>query len=113
LKAAHARFTLSFKPNPSTPLGLLGQALGAECWLKRETHTPVGTFKIRGGRTYFEHLRCNGALHREVISATRGNHGSAHWLGCACARREVLRRGAARQLGREKSGHARSGHHLD
>jgi threonine dehydratase len=49
----------------------------------------VGAFKIRGGLTYFEQLAQRGALPREVISATRGNHGqSVGWAarahGVAC-----------------------------
>ena len=28
---------------------LLNQRLGAEVWLKHENHTPVGSFKMRGG----------------------------------------------------------------
>jgi len=37
----------------------------------------VGAFKIRGGLTYFDQLAQTGALPREVISATRGNHGQS------------------------------------
>jgi threonine dehydratase len=63
--------------------------LGTECWVKHENHTPVGAFKIRGGLTYFDQLRQRGALPREVVSATRGNHGqSMGWAarahGVAC-----------------------------
>jgi len=56
---------------------LLSERLGTDCWLKHENHTPVGAFKIRGGLTYFEALRQRGALPREVMSATRGNHGQS------------------------------------
>jgi threonine dehydratase len=78
-----------FQATPQYRWGLLSEALGAECWLKHENHTPVGAFKIRGGLTYFEQLRRNGALPKEVISATRGNHGqSIAWAarshGVAC-----------------------------
>jgi threonine dehydratase len=78
-----------FQATPQYRWGLLSEALGAECWLKHENHTPVGAFKIRGGLTYFEQLRRTGALPREVISATRGNHGqSVAWAarthGVAC-----------------------------
>jgi threonine dehydratase len=49
----------------------------------------VGAFKIRGGLTYFDQLAQRGTLPREVISATRGNHGqSIGWAarahGVAC-----------------------------
>jgi threonine dehydratase len=79
----------SFPPTPQYRWGLLSERLGADCWLKHENHTPVGAFKIRGGLTYFEQLRQRGELPREVISATRGNHGqSIGWAarehGVAC-----------------------------
>src|SRR5690606_37456710 len=58
-------------------------------WLKHENHSPVGAFKIRGGLSYFEQLVRRGALPREVMAATRGNHGQsvawaarAHGLAC-------------------------------
>ena len=65
------------------------QRLGTDCWIKHENHTPVGAFKIRGGLTYFEALKSRGELPKEVISATRGNHGqSIGWAarahGVAC-----------------------------
>jgi len=78
-----------FPPTPQYRWGLLSERLGTDCWLKHENHTPVGAFKIRGGLTYFDQLARRGALPREVISATRGNHGqSMGWAarahGVAC-----------------------------
>lgn len=78
-----------FQATPQYRWGLLSQRLGAECWVKHENHTPVGAFKLRGGLTYFDRLRQRGELPREVISATRGNHGqsvgwSARAHGVAC-----------------------------
>jgi threonine dehydratase len=78
-----------FAATPQYAWGLLGQKLGATCWLKHENHTPVGAFKIRGGLTYFDQLAKSGSLPHEVISATRGNHGqSIGWAarahGVAC-----------------------------
>ncbi|MDD0816538.1 threonine dehydratase [Curvibacter sp. HBC28] len=67
----------AFPPTPQYRWGLLSERLGADCWLKHENHTPVGAFKIRGGLTYFEQLAKRGELPREVISATRGNHGQS------------------------------------
>lgn len=79
----------SFEPTPQYRWALLSERLGADCWVKHENHTPVGAFKIRGGLTYFDQLKQRGALPREVISATRGNHGqSIGWAarehGVAC-----------------------------
>ena len=61
--------------------------MGTECWVKHENHTPVGAFKVRGGLTYFDHLVQNGTLPREVVSATRGNHGQS--IAYAAARHGV------------------------
>lgn len=68
---------------PATPQycwPLLGERLGAEVWLKHENHTPVGAFKVRGGLVYFADLAQAGVV-REVITATRGNHGQSVALG--------------------------------
>ena len=69
-----------YREFPATPQyrwALLGERLGTECWVKHENHTPVGAFKIRGGLTYFDQLQQHGAMPREVLSATRGNHGQS------------------------------------
>jgi threonine dehydratase len=79
----------AFPPTPQYRWALLSERLGTACWVKHENHTPVGAFKIRGGLTYFDQMRQRGALPREVVSATRGNHGqSMGWAarehGVAC-----------------------------
>ena len=76
-----------FAPTPQYRWALLSERLGTDCWLKHENHTPVGAFKIRGGLTYFDQLAQRGALPREVISATRGNHGQS--MGWAARRHGV------------------------
>jgi threonine dehydratase len=78
-----------FAPTPQYRWATLSQRLGTDCWVKHENHTPVGAFKIRGGLTYFDQLRQRGEMPREVMSATRGNHGqSIAWAarshGVAC-----------------------------
>ena len=78
-----------FQATPQYRWALSSKRLGTDCWIKHENHTPVGAFKIRGGLTYFDALKLRGALPREVISATRGNHGqSMGWAarvhGVAC-----------------------------
>jgi len=80
----------SFQATPQYRWGTLSQRLGTDCWVKHENHTPVGAFKIRGGLTYFDQLRQRGDMPREVVSATRGNHGqSMGWAarahGVACS----------------------------
>jgi threonine dehydratase len=86
--AAHIIYR-EFQPTPQYRWGLLSEKLGTSCWVKHENHTPVGAFKIRGGLTYFDALVQSGTLPREVVSATRGNHGQsigwatrAHGVGC-------------------------------
>jgi threonine dehydratase len=79
-----------FAATPQYRWATLSQRLGTDCWVKHENHTPVGAFKIRGGLTYFDQLRQRGELPREVMSATRGNHGqSIAWAarahGVACS----------------------------
>jgi threonine dehydratase len=78
-----------FQATPQYRWGLLSERLGTDCWVKHENHTPVGAFKIRGGLTYFDKLKKTNALPKEVISATRGNHGQsigwaarAHGIPC-------------------------------
>jgi threonine dehydratase len=78
-----------FAATPQYHWATLSQRLGTACWVKHENHTPVGAFKIRGGLTYFDALKQRSELPREVISATRGNHGqSMGWAarahGVAC-----------------------------
>ena len=79
-----------FAPTPQYRWALLSERLGADCWVKHENHTPVGAFKIRGGLSFFDALKRRGELPRQVVSATRGNHGqSIAWAarahGVACA----------------------------
>jgi threonine dehydratase len=78
-----------FQATPQYRWGLLSERLGTECWVKHENHNPVGAFKIRGGLTYFDKLKRSNALPKEVLSATRGNHGQsigwatrAHGIPC-------------------------------
>ena len=56
---------------------LLSERLGTEVWVKHENHTPIGSFKIRGGLVYFAHLAKSSEMQKGVVSATRGNHGQS------------------------------------
>ena len=87
IEAAARLVHAEFQPTPQYRWGLLGERLGTECWLKHENHNPVGAFKIRGGLTYFDQLARQGQLPREVVSATRGNHGQS--IGWAARRHGV------------------------
>ncbi|WJI17504.1 threonine dehydratase [Pseudoxanthomonas winnipegensis] len=77
IAAALATVRAALPPTPQYRWPLIEQALGAEVWIKHENHTPVGAFKVRGGLTYFEELRRTQPEVRQVISATRGNHGQS------------------------------------
>ena len=67
---------------------LLCERTGAEVWLKHENHTPIGSFKMRGGLVLLNDLKESGSCAAGVIAATRGNHGQS--IGFA-ARRLGLR----------------------
>lgn len=72
----------AFAPTPQYAWPLLARRLGTEVWVKHENHTPIGAFKVRGGLTWFEGLRRDGAKVPGVVTATRGNHGqSLAWAG--------------------------------
>ena len=100
-----------FQPTPQYRWALLSERLGTDCWVKHENHTPVGAFKIRGGLAFFDQLKARGELPREVVSATRGNHGQsigwaarAHGVRCTIVvprRNSVEKNAAMRALGVE------------
>ena len=46
-------------------------------WVKHENHTPIGSFKVRGGIVYLSDLRARRREIRGVVAATRGNHGQS------------------------------------
>lgn len=76
IEAAESLVRSVVPPTPQYCWPLLSERLGAEIWLKHENHTPVGAFKIRGGVVYFADLAARGGV-KEVITATRGNHGQS------------------------------------
>lgn len=100
-----------FAATPQYRWNQLSDYLGAACWVKHENHTPVGAFKIRGGLTYFEQMKRESRLPKQVISATRGNHGQSvawaarlHGVGCrivAPVGNSVEKNAAMRALGAE------------
>ena len=77
IEAAQRTVYAAMPPTPQYAWPLLSTRLGATVWVKHENHTPVGAFKIRGGLTYFEALVREQPGVRQVISATRGNHGQS------------------------------------
>ena len=76
-------------PTPQYAWPLLAEALGTECWVKHENHTPTGAFKVRGGLVFVDRLKREQPQTQGIVSATRGNHGQslafaarAHGLAC-------------------------------
>ena len=65
----------SMPPTPQYTWPLLNQRLGAEAWIKHESHSPVGAFKLRGALVYMDWLRRAEPALKGVVAATRGNHG--------------------------------------
>jgi threonine dehydratase len=64
---------------PETPLVrsvALSRAFDADIWLKNETVSPIGSFKIRGALTALLRARARSQLGAVVTSST-GNHGLA------------------------------------
>jgi threonine dehydratase len=62
-------------PTPQYAWPLLCERVGAEVWVKHENHLPVGAFKVRGGLVLMRRLAGEGV--RQVVAATRGNHGQS------------------------------------
>ena len=74
-------------PTPQHAWPLLARRTGARVWIKRENHTPIGAFKVRGGIVYLDALKRRDAKLKGVVTATRGNHGQSIALAAARADR--------------------------
>ena len=87
IDAARALVRKVVAPTPQYAWPLLQVRLGMPVWVKHENHTPAGAFKLRGGLTYLAaRMREQPGL-REVVSATRGNHGQS--IGWAARRHGI------------------------
>ncbi len=64
-------------PTPQYCWPLLSARAGCEVWVKHENHTPIGSFKVRGGIRYMAALRRAEPGVTGVLAATRGNHGQS------------------------------------
>ena len=83
LEAAAALVYRMVPPTPQYCWPLLSKRLGAELWVKHENHTPIGSFKIRGGLVYLDAVRRSQTDIRGVVTATTGNHGQSIALAAA------------------------------
>ncbi|MCE2391644.1 MAG: threonine dehydratase [Proteobacteria bacterium] len=77
LEWTHGIVTRSMPPTPQYPWPGLCRRIGCEVWVKHENHTPIGSFKVRGGLALLDELRRSGQLPRRIVTATRGNHGQS------------------------------------
>ncbi|MBI4605100.1 MAG: threonine dehydratase [Planctomycetes bacterium] len=77
IEEAAAVVHAAIAPTPQIRWPLLSERAGAEVWVKHENHTPIGSFKIRGGVLYLHELLRRGPRPPGVIAATRGNHGQS------------------------------------
>ena len=77
IEAASRTVYAEMQATPQYCWPLLCERLGTEVWVKHENHTPIGSFKIRGGLVYFAHLAKSSEMPKGVVSATRGNHGQS------------------------------------
>jgi threonine dehydratase len=77
LESVIAPVRQSVPPTPQYAWPVLKERLGIEVVVKHENHTPIGSFKVRGGIVYFDRLKRERPAVRGIISATRGNHGQS------------------------------------
>ena len=67
----------SVSPTPQYARPLLKARIGGDVVVKHENHTPIGSFKVRGGLVYFDRLKRRRPEVQGVVTATRGNHGQS------------------------------------
>jgi threonine dehydratase len=77
LEAAAETVYATFAPTPQYRWPQLCERAGCEVWVKHENHTPIGSFKVRGGLVFMDWLcRARPDL-PGIVTATRGNHGQS------------------------------------
>jgi threonine dehydratase len=74
-------------PTPTYSWATLHRRLGFSAFVKHENHTPIGSFKLRGGLVYVEFLQRSGMSPKGMVTATRGNHGQS--IAVASKRRSL------------------------
>jgi threonine dehydratase len=77
LEDAASLIASAMRPTPEICWPALSARCGAEIWVKHENHTPIGSFKVRGGLVYSDDLVRRRGAGSGVIAATRGNHGQS------------------------------------
>jgi threonine dehydratase len=64
-------------PTPQIRWPLLCERTGADVWVKHENHQCTGSFKVRGGVVYLDHILKQPGCPKKFVTATRGNHGQS------------------------------------
>jgi threonine dehydratase len=77
LEKAATLVASAMRPTPEICWPTLSARCGVEVWVKHENHTPIGSFKVRGGLVYVDDLLRRGPAPAGIIAATRGNHGQS------------------------------------
>lgn len=75
LEKAATLVASAMRPTPEICWPTLSARCGVEVWVKHENHTPIGSFKVRGGLVYVDDLLRRGPAPAGIIAATLGNHG--------------------------------------
>jgi threonine dehydratase len=76
IEAAHRGIRPHVLVTPLERSAILSSKLGCEVWLKADHLQPSGSFKLRGATNKIRLIAEEG-LHRNVITASTGNHGRA------------------------------------
>jgi threonine dehydratase len=64
-------------PTPQICWPLLSARCGCEVWVKHENHTPISSFKLRGGLVYVDALERTEPGVTGLVAETSGNHGQS------------------------------------
>jgi len=81
IEVAARLIATAMKPTSEICWPTLSARCGGEVWVKHENHTPIGSFKVRGGLVYVDDLLRRGPAPLGIIAATRQSR-SKH---CVCS----------------------------
>ena len=66
IEAAARTVYAEMQATPQYCWPLLCERLGTEVWVKHENHTPIGSFKIRGGLVCFAHIAKSSEMPKKL-----------------------------------------------
>ena len=79
LEAAAALVHRSMTPTAQVRWPLLSERCGCEVWVKHENHTPIGSFKVRGGLVYMDEIKRRDAAPEGAQPSWATRHS---WVSC-------------------------------